>query len=189
MSKVSFATGIKARTRDHLAPLVLGIGAVREKFAQQISMLPIEYGESPLVARNGHTGRGKPAGGQCVVDAGRLRDASGAEIGWLDVVRGTGHVVVAFAGEEPVERAAQAARELADAHPGGVQAKVLVLGEQAPDALDGQAVLDPQGEAHERFGLRHGGIVVVRPDQYLAAIHQGLAAAPAEATLQLALGG
>ncbi|HTD80323.1 MAG TPA: FAD-dependent monooxygenase, partial [Chloroflexota bacterium] len=167
MSNVSLATGIKARTRDHLAPLLLGIGAVRHKFAHQISMLPIEYGDSPLVSGNGHTGRGKPSGGQVVVDAGRLQDGNGAETSWLDVVRGTNHVVVAFAGDEPAERAADAARAVAGAHADAVQTKVMVLGGRVPDGLDGEVVLDPEGEAHERFGLRHGGIVVVRPDQYL----------------------
>ena len=65
----------------------------------------------------------------------------------------------------------------------------IVRGEKPPSGLDGQAVLDPEGEAHDRFGLRKGGIVVVRPDQYLAAIHKGLRAEPAQATLALALGG
>ena len=165
------------------------MGAVREKFAHQISMLPIDYGNSPLVDHDGRSGRGKPSGGQVVVDAGSLQDARGAALGWLDVVRGTNHVVVAFAGDGPVEQAAEAARTVADAHPGSVEAKVLVLGEQVPRGLDGQAVLDPRGEAHERFGLRKGGIVVVRPDQYLAAIHKGLDAEPARATLALAMGG
>ncbi len=189
LAKFSFASGIRARTRDRLAPLVFGIGAVRDKFAREISMLPVEYGDSPLVARNGRAGRSKPCGGQVVVDAGPLRDAEGTELGWLDVVRGTRHVVVAFAGDEPEQKAAEAAHAVAAGHPDAVAAKVLVLGEQGPAELNGETVLDPRGEAHERFGLRRGGIVVVRPDKYLAAIHKGLSPAPAEATLELALGG
>ncbi len=65
----------------------------------------------------------------------------------------------------------------------------MVAGAQAPaEPLADEAVLDPRGEAHARFGLREGGIVVVRPDKYLALVHKGLDRTAAESVLALALG-
>ncbi len=189
LARFAFATGISARARDRLAPLLFGIDVVRTKFAHEISMLPIKYDGSPMVEGNGRGRRGKPAPGQVVVDAGSLRDSSGAELGWLDVVRGTSHVVVAFAATHPVARVAEAVRTLAAGYPGAVRAKVLVPGGQTPaELLEGEAVLDPLGQAHRRFAMRDGGIVVVRPDKYLAAVHKGLDPAAAESALATTLG-
>jgi hypothetical protein len=189
LAKFSFASGIGAKARDRLAPLMFGIDAVRTKFAHEISMLQVKYDSSPIVQDNGRGRRGKPGAGQVVVDAGSLRDSSGAELGWLDVVRGTSHLVVAFAGTHPPERFAEAVHTLAAGYSGPVRAKVVVPGERLPAELqDGEVVLDQLGEAHQRFAMRDGGIVVVRPDKYLAAVHKGLDPAAAGSVLAMTLG-
>ena len=62
------------------------------------------------------------------------------------------------------------AGQVAPAAGGPGQVQVLVSTDDAPVAGYDTVLADPKGVAAERFGLKRGGRVVIRPDDYIGAI-------------------
>jgi hypothetical protein len=73
-------------------------------------------------------------------------------------VQNTGHTVVTVAAEQ-----------VAPAAGGHGQVQVLVTADGTPVAGYDTVIADPNGVVAQRFGLKNGGRVVIRPDGYIGA--------------------
>ncbi|MFD0692016.1 FAD-dependent monooxygenase [Actinomadura fibrosa] len=113
------------------------------KRGEETAQLLLAYPDSPLTG---------PGGGNRAPDA-VLRDRDGVPVRLFDLFRGPHFTVLVFGDH------ASGGSGLAASVPGAV--KVVAIGE-------GGDLLDPDGEARTAYGLDGPGVVLVRPDGYVA---------------------
>ncbi|HEX3817287.1 MAG TPA: FAD-dependent monooxygenase [Chthoniobacterales bacterium] len=150
----SFAQSI----RDFLLPAVSGVGLISSKIADRLCELDINYRQSPLSETRGG---GSPYAGERAPDA-ELRDGTGQARRIFELLRESHHVLLLFLGaREPVSTPAEMVASLpADL----IDCYRITRGESADDA----ELRDLTGLAHAAYGLTSGGMVLVRPDGYIA---------------------
>lgn len=137
--------------RNLLMKAALRMPLARHSMANEIEQMTVEYSYSPLVESH-H--RGPVRAGEAV------RTVPGVEL-WSTLAhrepRGSGHVAVLVADPSGVLPDYQA--------PAGVE--VLRVGSDPAVAT----LVDAEGRVAEHYGLTdHGGVILVRPDGYLAAV-------------------
>src|SRR3954452_13919072 len=103
--------------RQRLLPLLADQEVIQQRMVRWVSELPVNYRQSPIVAEHGggfHGRRfhGGPRPGERAPDATPLEQPDGATVRLFDVLRGTRHTLLLFAGHPPASRAAA---RLADA--------------------------------------------------------------------------
>ena len=154
---------VSQQLRNHLMPMLTGLGAVQHQIAVQDSQLSIDYDASPIVSEY-HHGRfgplrfaGGPKAGERAPDCGPLQTADGTAVRLYDLLRGVHHTLVLFGGPEPdaaswqdliaIERAAR--EQLGDS----IRVVVVVDGATLPGELAGVGgtVLDTEAAAHHRY--------------------------------------
>ena len=153
---------VAQKVRDFVLPMVSGIDLVGEKVADQLSELAVSYRRSAFVE---NIGGGRLRAGDRAPDA-ELRDENGQARRLFEIFRAPRHVLLLFLGagfdgEAKMEELSTALRNLP---PEAIESYRILRGEG-----DGQADLrDLSGLAHAAYGLIDGGVVLVRPDGYLA---------------------
>lgn len=180
---------VAQQLRNHLMPVLSGLGAVQHQIAVQDAQLSIEYDSSPIVSEyhQGRFGRvrfgGGPKAGDRAPDSGPLQTADGSAVRVYDLLRGVHHTLVLFGGPEPdaaswldlitIEQAAH------EQHGASIQAYVVVDGTSIPDELAGQsrALLDSEAAAHHRYQADQPTLYLIRPDGYI-----GFRSRPADLT-------
>jgi 2-polyprenyl-6-methoxyphenol hydroxylase-like FAD-dependent oxidoreductase len=170
---------VSQQLRNHLMPMLSGLGAVQHQIAVQDSQLSIEYDSSPIVGEyhHGRLGRvrfgGGPEAGDRPPDSGPLQTGDGKTVRLYDLLRGVHHTLLLFGGPEPnadswqnLVTIAQAAREQLGA---SIQAYVVVDGTRIPDELAGTdgALLDTEAAAHSRYQADLPTLYLIRPDGYI----------------------
>jgi 2-polyprenyl-6-methoxyphenol hydroxylase-like FAD-dependent oxidoreductase len=156
LTKAGTLSGVPRRIRDVVIRMVSHVPAARRVMADTAEEVNVGYKNSPLAVgrRPRHA---KIAAGEHlphVVDAAiqkQLSAACGAQ--------NTGHVVLTVA-TGPV----------APAVGGHGPTQVLVTVGETPVAGYDTVVADPNSLVAQRFGLKNGGRIVIRPDGYIGAV-------------------
>ena len=144
---------IAQNVRDFLLPVVSGIDFVGDKIADRLTELSVSYRNSPIV--EGH-GPGRPKAGDRAPDA-ELRDENDRARRLFELFREPRHVLLIFLG-------ASGNAALGDLSPAHIDTCRIVRG-RSELAAD---LRDLTGLAHAAYNLFEGGIVLVRPDGYIA---------------------
>jgi 2-polyprenyl-6-methoxyphenol hydroxylase-like FAD-dependent oxidoreductase len=156
LTKAGTLSGAPRRIRDVVIKTLSRVPAARRVMAETAEEVNVAYKDSPIAVgrRPKHA---KVGAGQHVPHATdeavqkQLRAACGPQT--------FNHVVMTVA-----------AGQVAPAAGGPGQVQVLVSTNDAPVAGYNAVVADPKGVVAQRFGLKNGGRVVIRPDGYLGAI-------------------
>jgi hypothetical protein len=151
---------IAREIRDRLVPLLGNLEPVRHRILSEISELGVNYRSSLIVEQHGAF-HGGPAAGDRALDA-----ALPGGVTLFERLRGTEHVLLLFdgldltpeAGEGPAEL-----RQLEQEFPGVL--RLHRVRRQADG--EGDALPDPDGAVHQRYGARHACAYPVRPDGYV----------------------
>jgi len=156
--------------RTYLAPQVVSRVLARQSFRTwfvgMLAQVRTTYPGSPLNREDGSGWKDAPAPG----DRARQVDVLvGGETRHLhDLLHGTRHTVLLFAGTgdtaRPAAELCRIAEQVEGAYPSLVNARVISL----ERAADHPAVVgDPGGTAHGRYGIRRPSAFVVRPDLHI----------------------
>jgi 2-polyprenyl-6-methoxyphenol hydroxylase-like FAD-dependent oxidoreductase len=156
LTKAGTLSGAPRRIRDVVIRIVSRVPAARRLMAETAEEVNVAYKNSPIAVGR-RPKRAKVAAGQHVPHVAeeavqkQLRAACGPQA--LD------HVVLTVA-----------AGQVAPPAGGAGQVQVLVTTEETPVAGYDTVIADPKGVVAERFGLKNGGRVVIRPDGYIGAV-------------------
>jgi 2-polyprenyl-6-methoxyphenol hydroxylase-like FAD-dependent oxidoreductase len=166
MTKVGTLRGGAGVVRNAIMRVVDDVGASPKTLANVIEEGNVAYPDSPIVLRTHRRLAKVPAGEHLPhINDDRLRKQLGAVFG----PDNPGHVVLTVATTTP------AAASSAVGSP-----QVLISSTDAPVSGYDTVIADPAGVVAHRYGLDHGGRVVIRPDGYIGAItnlddHTGVA--------------
>jgi 2-polyprenyl-6-methoxyphenol hydroxylase-like FAD-dependent oxidoreductase len=174
--------------RQRLATVLANQEVMQQRMRRAVAELNIGYRHSPIVAEHHHFlpdlhgaqpgvlgwhdfGAG-PRAGDRAVDARLMLHPGRDSVRFFQRLRGTRHHVVLFAGARATGETHQRLQALADeimhAHPGRIEAHLIVPHEFPEDLnVKGEMLLDPRGELHHRYGARSACLYVVRPDGYI----------------------
>ncbi|HEY0368660.1 MAG TPA: FAD-dependent monooxygenase, partial [Chthoniobacterales bacterium] len=143
--------------RNFLMPLMTQIDFVEESIADQISELKVNYRRSEIVE---HHGGGSLRAGDRAPDC-ELRLTSGQSCRLFELFREPKHVLLVFTGARATE--INDIRALIAPFSDSISIYSLGRGRAATADLG-----DITGAAHSTYQLPHGGLVLVRPDGYIA---------------------
>ena len=149
--------------RDLLLPVIGGAAFVSDKAAEQLSEVAISYRQSPIV-ENANGGRLRA--GDRAPDA-ELRDSSGNARRLFQIFRVPRHVLLLFLGSQAGDcwsRAVALEQALDGVSSDLIDRYRIARGEGSQQA----DLFDLTGHAHHAFDLNAGGVILVRPDGYLA---------------------
>jgi 2-polyprenyl-6-methoxyphenol hydroxylase-like FAD-dependent oxidoreductase len=146
------------RLRDLAAALITSVGPITRKAAEQIEETEIAYSDSPVIEGDGSH----------APDVAGLRTADGRTVTLHGLFGAGGHTALHVASGPG---AASAAVGLLGAVAGELLSQVVVLPGGGEGTLEGaEVVFDPGGRVAGRYGFGdEGGLVLVRPDGYIAA--------------------
>jgi 2-polyprenyl-6-methoxyphenol hydroxylase-like FAD-dependent oxidoreductase len=149
--------------RNILLPVVSGVDFFEEKIADRLAELAVNYRHSPIVENHGS---GRPRAGDRAPDA-ELRDENGRARRLFELFREPRHVLLLFLGSSINERKElEALRgEFDDSLGDFVRLYCIVRGCNIAAPGD---LLDISGTMHALYQTLAGGIVLVRPDGYIA---------------------
>ncbi|MGO9693273.1 MAG: FAD-dependent monooxygenase [Mycobacterium sp.] len=155
LTRAGTLSGVPRRIRDVVIRVLSRIPAARRFMAETAEEVNVNYRNSPIAV--GRRPRpAKVAAGEHlphVVDA-----AVQKQLAAVCGVQNTGHVVLTVASGQPAPAAGEG------------QVRVLVTADNIPVAGYDTVIADPKGFVGQRFGLKNGGRVVIRPDGYIGAV-------------------
>jgi 2-polyprenyl-6-methoxyphenol hydroxylase-like FAD-dependent oxidoreductase len=154
LTRAGTLTGVPRRIRDVAIRMLSHVPAARRLMAETAEEVNIGYQGGPIAVGR-RVRRAKVVAGDHVphiIDAALAKQLSAA-------CDGTGHVVLTVA-----------ARHVAPAAGGLGQTQVLITTSDTAVAGYDAVIADPEGVVAQRFGLRNGGRVVIRPDGYIGAV-------------------
>jgi 2-polyprenyl-6-methoxyphenol hydroxylase-like FAD-dependent oxidoreductase len=160
-----FATmrnSIAQSVRDFVLPVVSGIDLVSEKIADRLAEVSVSYRDSSLVENHGI---GRPRAGDRAPDA-ELRDGENHARRLFELFRAPRHVLLLFLGA--AGNAAEKSRLVSNAltsFPGDLFDHYRIARGRSEAAAE---LRDISGLAHAAYGLSDGGVILVRPDGYIA---------------------
>jgi 2-polyprenyl-6-methoxyphenol hydroxylase-like FAD-dependent oxidoreductase len=155
LTRAGTLSGAPRRIRDVVIRMLSHVPAARRFMANMAEEVNINYRNSPIAVG--------PAPKHAKVAAGdHLPHAVDAAVQkQLSVVCGvqnTGHVLLTVASGHVAPAAGEG------------QVQVLVTADDIPVAGYDTVIADPNGVVAQRFGLKNGGRVVIRPDGYIGAV-------------------
>ncbi len=156
MTRMATVTNPIAKSvRNALLPLISGVEFLEEKIADRMSELTVNYRTSAIVENHG---RGSVRAGDRAPD-GELRDADGKARRLFELFCDPNHVLLVFlgAGGRKVEPDATALPDFITTH------RIARGRLTSPENLR-----DVSGTVHAIYDLPEGGLVIVRPDGYIA---------------------
>jgi 2-polyprenyl-6-methoxyphenol hydroxylase-like FAD-dependent oxidoreductase len=170
---------LELELRNKLMTLLAQQEVIQQRAVRWMSELPINYRRSPIVAEHAGSvfGRlrfgGGPRPGDRAPDAGPREGPDGSTLQLFDLLRGTRHTLLVFAGPEPSDAACQRADQLAEAIAGRYGDRINVV--QALASADtpvraptgGSAVVDADLTLHHRYGADEECLYLIRPDGYV----------------------
>ncbi len=135
--------------RNHALHLATGLAPVSHALAAQVAETDLCYRGSPIVGGPGHHGGPKPGDIAPHVPGTDLRQVLTSDC--------AGHVLVYFADQR------RGARPITPAT--GI--RTVLVGSSSDTAGFDVTIADDEGVIRRRYGLEHGGVVLVRPDGYI----------------------
>ncbi|WP_123029132.1 FAD-dependent monooxygenase [Mycolicibacterium stellerae] len=156
LTKAGTLRGGARVVRNAILRVVGNIPAVGEKMASIVEEIEVGYQGSPLVRRD-HSPHARIAAGHHVP---HISDTQlHKEISTLCGADNPGHTVLTVTAGKPAPAAGPAG-----------QVQVLITSDDLPVGGYDAVIADPDGVVAQRYGLRDGGRVVVRPDGYIGAV-------------------
>ena len=155
LTRAGTLSGVPRRIRDVAIRLLSRVPAARRFMAETAEEVKVNYRTSPI-AVGSRLRHAKVAAGEHVphvVDA-----AVQKQLAAVCGVHNTGHVVLTVSSGRPAPAA------------GDGQVQVLVTANDMHVAGYDTVIADPNGLVAQRFGLKNGGRVVIRPDGYIGAV-------------------
>ncbi len=154
----SWAKGL----RDVLFPIVGGIDLVKDQIAGRLTEVSLNYCQSSIVESHGTTG---PRAGERVLD-GELRDDHGQARRLYELLCGPRHVLLIFLGanENPPAEIERLREVMAAFPPDLIETHRIARGKGS--ALS--ELHDVSGLVHQTYRLLAGGLILIRPDGYIA---------------------
>ncbi|HEY1582995.1 MAG TPA: FAD-dependent monooxygenase [Chthoniobacterales bacterium] len=144
---------IAQNVRDFLLPMVSGIDFVTDKIADRLTELSVNYRHSSIV--EGH-GAGGPKAGDRAPDA-ELRNERNEARRLFELFQTPRHILLLFLGATGDGQIGPVPRDLIDSY-----RIARGRGDLSAD------LRDLAGLAHAAYGLLEGGVLLVRPDGYIA---------------------
>jgi 2-polyprenyl-6-methoxyphenol hydroxylase-like FAD-dependent oxidoreductase len=156
LTKAGTLSGLPQRVRDVTIRTLSHVPAARRAIAERVEEVNIGYKDSPIAVgqRPRHA---RIAAGEHLPHV--LDAAVQKQLGAARVPENTAHVVVTVT-----------AGHVAPAADGDGQVHVLVTADETAVAGYDTVIADPNGAVAQRFGLKTGGRVVIRPDGYIGAV-------------------
>jgi len=155
LTRAGTLSGVPRRIRDVVIRMLSHVPAARRFIANMAEEVNINYRTSPIAVG--------PAPKHAKVAAGdHLPHAVDAtvqkQLSAVCGVQNTGHVLLTVASGHVAPAAGEG------------QVQVLVTADDIPVAGYDTVIADPNGVVAQRFGLKSGGRVVIRPDGYIGAV-------------------
>jgi 2-polyprenyl-6-methoxyphenol hydroxylase-like FAD-dependent oxidoreductase len=147
--------------RNIILPVLAGIDFFEEKIADRLAELAVSYRLSPIVENHGS---GRPRAGDRAPDA-ELRDANGKACRLFELFREPYHLLLLFLGATPSNESKAFQHELTDWLGEVIQVYRITRGRSHNASGD---LLDISGNVHSLYHMLTGGVVLVRPDGYVA---------------------
>ncbi len=147
--------------RNIVLPILSGIDFLEGKIADQLSELAVNYRSSPIVEDHG---AGTPRGGDRAPDA-ELRDNDGKARRLFELFSEPQHTLLLFGGASMNLESEKFMFEAHDLLGDSIRSYRIVRGHNVAEAAD---LLDLSGNVHALYQLLNGGIILVRPDGYIA---------------------
>lgn len=156
LTKAGTLSGVPRRIRDVVVQILSRVPAVRKVMAESVAEVNVGYPHSPI-AVGSRPKHARVAAGQHVPHC--ADEAVQRQLRASCAPHACDHVVLTVA-----------AGQVAPAAGGHGPVQVLVGTDEVPVAGYDAVVADPKGVVAQRFGLKNGGRVVIRPDGYIGAI-------------------
>ena len=148
-------SGVPRRIRDVVIRMLSHVPAARRFMANMAEEVNINYRNSPIAVGSAPR-HAKVAAGDHLPHA--VDAAVQKQLSVVCGVQNTGHVLLTVASGHVAPAAGEG------------QVQVLVTADDIPVAGYDTVIADPNGVVAQRFGLKNGGRVVIRPDGYIGAV-------------------
>jgi 2-polyprenyl-6-methoxyphenol hydroxylase-like FAD-dependent oxidoreductase len=154
-----------------ILPIFAELEPFRKRASFELSGLGLSYAAGPLIERDSRVvSHHRALAPGSLARHAQVRKAGSQTSLWRELLH-PGHTLLLFSGDSPSEKTAgeisTTIKEFAGA---SLRSLVIWQAEAQPSAWESEVLLlDPDGQAHSRYGLRQPGWYLVRPDQYIAA--------------------
>lgn len=184
---VTLRGSIAQGLRNQLAHILMSTDTVKNRMGRDVGMLTLSYEESSVVtehppragflstiaqtfaADDSSEFSSGPKSGELAPSVDVIAEG-GAPVRLLDVMRGTHHTLLIFAGREGAGQLAtwsSAVARLRERYAAAIEPVFISQG--APEGPHGGIVLrDPEGRLHRRYGAQAPCLYLIRPDKYIA---------------------
>jgi FAD binding domain len=153
-----------------ILPIVSELEPFKKGAALELSGLGISYSPGPLIERDSrafshHAGLAPGSLARHV----EVRKAGSSVSLWRELLHPC-HTLLLFSGPSPSDKAiTKISASINEFHSTSLRCLVVWRAGVAPSAwIEDEILLDPDGNAHSRYGLKELGWYLVRPDQYIA---------------------
>ena len=155
LTRAGTLSGAPRRIRDVVIRMLSHVPAARRFMANMAEEVNINYRNSPIAVGSAPR-HAKVAAGDHLPHA--VDAAVQKQLSVVCGVQNTGHVLLTVASGHVAPAAGEG------------QVQVLVTADDIPVAGYDTVIADPNGVVAQRFGLKNGGRVVIRPDGYIGAV-------------------
>jgi hypothetical protein len=146
---------------------VMGLESVQERLRRTVGDVPISYLTSSLSADHG--GTIGPIAGERAPDGVAVRASDRKTVRLLQAAEGEAWGLLIFAGLDQADVGGKLA-EIAERAVAAYGARVrptLVTTDRPPESWPGQVLIDRDQLLHDRYGVRHAALYLLRPDWYV----------------------
>jgi 2-polyprenyl-6-methoxyphenol hydroxylase-like FAD-dependent oxidoreductase len=154
-----------------ILPIVSELELFKKGAAFELSGLGISYSPGPLIERDSRafSHHGGLAPGSLARHA-EVRKAGSSVSLWRELLHPS-HTLLLFSGHSPSDKATtEISASINEFRTAALRCLVVWQAEVAPSQWNAEEILlDPDGNAHARYGVKELGWYLIRPDQYIAA--------------------
>ncbi|HEV2676461.1 MAG TPA: FAD-dependent monooxygenase [Aliidongia sp.] len=146
---------------------VMGLESVQERLRRTVGEVPISYLTSAL--SEDHGGTIGPIAGERAPDGVAVRAADRRTVRLLQAITGEAWTLLIFAGLDQSDVGGKLA-EIAERVTAGFGPRVrpvLVTPDRPPASWPGEVLIDRDQLLHDRYGVRHAALYLLRPDWYV----------------------
>jgi len=146
---------------------VMGLESVQERLRRTVGEVPISYLTSSL--SEDHGGTIGPIAGERAPDGVAVRSSDRKTVRLMQAIAGEAWSLLIFAGLDQSDiggKLAEIAQRAVEGY--GVRIRpILITPERAPETWPGEVLIDRDQLLHDRYGVRHAALYLLRPDWYV----------------------